>query len=936
MGRLANLCACVAAALSLAAGAWGADPAGAGGRADAAKGVIYTKDNAPSAPKLEDLPLKQSVSRDGITWTFEKPVRAGQFVNGDWYAVGSVTVVAIDPKPLYGEEVKDPGAKEKATFKGKYCRNGSVLNVPVVGFQSGFDSRVPHRRYKPELSAHLPISMKPGDTLVSSISREKPASSGYCIGSYSALTCLAEPVPLDAFRPGYCDRQQVIYLARNLRRELLPRLALPPAPKPEETAGLRIKTYPPTLKNSVDAFARLWNELNFFEGDQATYQSGGYGRAVAERFGRASLLLMLDFEPEQKEPLLINLTQYGLDLWSLVKNGFRGWVAHGGWGSGRKWAIVLAGIMLGDERMANVNKSFPEAMFQEDQQTQYDDCFSGAGVVYYGHVGTRVLTEPKTPAGWGTYEHLHPSRWVSWIGTSYRTNMTSSTWVAEALAIRIMQAEKQWNHDAFLDYCDRWMTEPDTGYGNPYAFSKQGGVWDPFFKQMWTAYRGHLPAVGGKEGPPRPPTGWKKQRKLEGPEVQIGRHRELRVNGKPFFPLMMFAVMPERIDDALAIGVNVLAEGSFEPHVRPHFCVNNREFLDKLAAKGLYGVFGADARTIGHPALLGWIHIDGPDKALLYPPEQRRKSSFVIPSYRCVAWAQENDPLQKGRDEVLVLLEPAFRWMRATDKGRPVFLTLSSNLLSGQGAIDPNVKDKLYREFAKSCDVLGSAVCPMSEWNAPSRLGAVAEGVTQLAALAGPDKPLYAWIETRADSPPKGDANGAAAASVLTPTHVRTEVWMAIVRGATGIGYRGFESAKADEKPDKAMMAELKRLNARIASLAPAILAAPAKAKVAMTLVGEEVGGHSPPYNCHLKATQHGRSLYIFAQTIDLGVGRDKRPAGRAVQPRGGPATFTVDGLKAGTKIEVVGEERTVTAGDGRFTDAFGPLTEHVYRLPAP
>ena len=40
-------------------------------------------------------------------------------------------------------------------------------------------------------------------------------------------------------------------------------------------------------------------------------------------------------------------------------------------------------------------------------------------------------------------------------------------------------------------------------------------------------------------------------------------------------------------------------------------------------------------------------------------------------------------------------------------------------------------------------------------------------------------------------------------------------------------------------------------------------------------------------------------------------------------------------GLKADTKIEVVGESRTLTAGDGRFTDEFGPLQEHVYKLGA-
>ena len=56
------------------------------------KVVLYTKDNPPATPRLEDLELKASVSQWGITWTFDKPARVGQFVNGDFYVVGPVTV----------------------------------------------------------------------------------------------------------------------------------------------------------------------------------------------------------------------------------------------------------------------------------------------------------------------------------------------------------------------------------------------------------------------------------------------------------------------------------------------------------------------------------------------------------------------------------------------------------------------------------------------------------------------------------------------------------------------------------------------------------------------------------------------------------------------------------------------------------------------------
>lgn len=67
-----------------------------------------------------------SVSKDGITWTFSQSVPVGQFVNGDYYVVGPVTITAIDPAP---------------TASSLY-ENGSVLNLPTANSKSGFDSRL--------------------------------------------------------------------------------------------------------------------------------------------------------------------------------------------------------------------------------------------------------------------------------------------------------------------------------------------------------------------------------------------------------------------------------------------------------------------------------------------------------------------------------------------------------------------------------------------------------------------------------------------------------------------------------------------------------------------------------------------------------------------------------------------------------------------------
>src|SRR3954463_9789543 len=39
------------------------------------------------------------ISQYGITWTFEQPATSGQFINGDWWVVGPVKIININPPP---------------------------------------------------------------------------------------------------------------------------------------------------------------------------------------------------------------------------------------------------------------------------------------------------------------------------------------------------------------------------------------------------------------------------------------------------------------------------------------------------------------------------------------------------------------------------------------------------------------------------------------------------------------------------------------------------------------------------------------------------------------------------------------------------------------------------------------------------------------------
>lgn len=459
-----------------------------------------------AAAQSSQLPQLKAVSQYGITWTFEEPVRVGQFINGDYYVVGPVTVTNIDPRPLIGAEVPESElveAEKKRIPSGKFIRNGSMLNPPakqVVAYDTGV------RNYsKPDLVAVPPLVLKPGDSLVSTISLkvgEKVQFPYYSEGKMreqhdnspvktaAILTCVAEPQLADAFRPSYGDRQQKIYLARNLKPDLLPRLKPPP-----NTADVEIW---------IRIYQRPWVNTCFFGFEQPMENMPHYGQWVGQAQSMGGLMLMLDLPPAKKERLLINMVQVGIDYWGLVRNGHPGWQGWGGHGSGRKFPIVFAGLLLGDHEMASITKTYPKVEFGEDNQTMYGEGWTGARALFAGHSGIQSATgKPERPQ-WGPYEHLHPTNWTKTQLQSelYRRANVSSSWVGQALVIRLLKAEKAWSHDAFFDYVDRWITEddrehrliimqrwPETPLEDKNKWIHQGYTWEPFVKTMWDLYR---------------------------------------------------------------------------------------------------------------------------------------------------------------------------------------------------------------------------------------------------------------------------------------------------------------------------------------------------------------------------------------------------------------------------------------------------------------
>ena len=364
--------------------------------------------------------------------------------------------------------------------------------------------------------------------------------------------------------------------------------------------------------------------------------------------------------------------------------------------------------------------------------------------------------------------------------------------------------------------------------------------------------------------------------------IKIGKNREFRVNGKPFLPIMSWAQPKKNFAMLSEMGINTFC-GSADPE----------------AAKeaGCYALTAFKAGQTENGHVLAWIFSDEPD----------------MPSGKGAAAKPRQSP-----EEVLAECNN----IHNSVPKRLIFMTFTGSFRKGGGGYPPEVWEKLYPQYIKGADVLGFDIYPIYGSGTASRLNAVGSGVAELTQLAGP-RPVYTWIETS-----KGSQwmTYEKQPDVL-PIHTRNEVWQAIINGAAAIGYftHVWKPEFKEYGPTPEMTKELTRLNAQITRLASAILAGPVKNKIEMTM-GEAL-------KCSFKATKYKGSVYIFSENNDLGPGAEKAKQFDPIFPRKGKAIFAVAGLKSGKKIEVIDEKRTITADDGKFSDEFAPLAEHIYRL---
>ena len=315
----------------------------------------------------------------------------------------------------------------------------------------------------------------------------------------------------------------------------------------------------------------------------------------------------------------------------------------------------------------------------------------------------------------------------------------------------------------------------------------------------------------------------------------------------------------------------------------------NEEQLATLTKAGMPVIRAQNAfalRQKDNPIIVGWMHGDEPDNA---------------------------QSLGKGRGYGPPILPEVivrdYERMRAADPTRPVLLNLGQGVAwdnyIGRGVRRNHPED--YPEYITGCDVASFDIYPAVHKSpeVAGKLEFVARGVERLVKWSGEDRPVWNCIECTHIGNPRIEP---------TPDQVRSEVWMALIRGSRGLIYfvhqfkPTFREAALLDDPE--MLAAVTAINRQIRELAP-VLNRPSVRE------GIEVKSSAKDAQIAWMLKRSAEAIHLFAVNL----------ANVATE-----ATFTVAAIPPEATVEVLGESRTVSLKEGRFDDSFKPYGVHLYK----
>jgi hypothetical protein len=360
-----------------------------------------------------------------------------------------------------------------------------------------------------------------------------------------------------------------------------------------------------------------------------------------------------------------------------------------------------------------------------------------------------------------------------------------------------------------------------------------------------------------------------------------------------FFPIAVWLQAPQNAPKYKAIGINLyiglwrgptqsqLAE--LKKYEMPVICELNRYAMQHL----------------GEKIIVGWMHGDEPDNAQSLgqgkgygPPTAPER---IIEDYKKI---------------------------KAKDPTRPVMLNLGQGVAwdgwYGRGVRTNHPED--YPHYVHGGDIISFDIYPAVH-DRPAvagKLWYVPQGVARLRQWTAGKKVVWNCIECTHIGNPKLKP---------TPRQVKAEVWMSLIHGSMGLIYFSHQFQpkfiEAGLLADEEMARAVGEINRQIHQLA-AVLNSPtvehgATVSTEPVEVAPDPGRSLRMRPVAIMVKKHQGATYLFA------VRMEDKPA---------KATFQLAGLSGAAAVDVLGEQRTLRATDGRFEDTFGPYEVHLYKIP--
>lgn len=425
-------------------------------------------------------------AKNGITWTFDRDYPVGQYVNGDPWVVGPVTITAITPVPIEG-------------------RNGTMVN-PQPGNTQGFDADF-NQAYNPYVSAlnvgkNLPLTVAVNSSVVSSITAD--ASTQWdTIQMYAILTVVQNAPATNSFRPPAVGTGSRASLWNESQLDYTKLRTLPRAPL----------TAAPAIADYVSWFSYPWFEIDsLWTGGylRPSYMAkNGYGREIAFRTGYAALLLNLDYSNAEKRALLIGVVQVGIDNYGFITQG-GSWYNTGGHNIGRLSPLIIAAGVLNDVRLKNVITGAGNH-FSEIQSTFFvsqadvnrvHGVWSNTLQRLAGTNGDPVFQYTAANIGmpeWGIGHTGNPELDNNWWNAQYR-DVCACTFVGPTMTARVMGLRSTVNWEPLFSYAERHLNyEQSAEYGGEFE-----NLTPLFYRQYFNTYKDAVPGSGGGVEPPPP------------------------------------------------------------------------------------------------------------------------------------------------------------------------------------------------------------------------------------------------------------------------------------------------------------------------------------------------------------------------------------------------------------------------------------------------